>query len=165
MIFIKDIIFVGGIHGVGKSTFCANLSKTIGYKTFSCSDLIRKYKEIDSKNKFATDINTNQNLLEKAIQDYLTNDTSYILDGHFCLLDNLGNIVTIAMETFEDLKITKIILLNTPVEIVYNNLKNRDNITYSKELLDKLSKAELHHCKNISNTFNIPLEIINPYNI
>lgn len=161
---MREIIFVSGIHGSGKSTFCRKLSNNINFDIYSCSDLIRKYKTINSCNKLTDNISHNQTLLQKAVDEYLDENLSYILDGHFTLLDSNSNIIKIPKETFENLGITKVIFLNTPIYIVYNNLKNRDNICYSKKLLEEFHKAELSYCKQITSTLNLPLEILNPYN-
>lgn len=160
---MRKIIFVAGIHGSGKSTFCNKLSSSMGFSTFSCSDLIRKYKKIELSNKLTNNISTNQDLLKLAIESYLDPNKSYILDGHFSLLDSNYNITEIPIETFINLGITEVILLNTSVDIVYNNLKNRDGNIYSKELLTKFSNAELSYCKYVTTALNLPLKIINPY--
>lgn len=161
---MKKIIFVAGIHGCGKSTFCSNLSKSMKIPTFSCSDLIRKSKKIEFSNKLTNDISQNQNLLKIAINNYLSHINSYILDGHFSLLDSNFNIVKIPFETFANLGITKVILLNTSIDIIYNNLKKRDNVIYSKELLTNFLHEELSYCKYVTQKLKIPLEIIDPYN-
>ncbi len=38
----KDIVFVGGIHGVGKSTLCSKFNNLLGISHYSASDLIKK---------------------------------------------------------------------------------------------------------------------------
>ena len=39
---INHVLFFGGIHGVGKSTFCQRLQKDIGIETASASNLIKQ---------------------------------------------------------------------------------------------------------------------------
>jgi adenylate kinase len=61
----KEIIFVGGIHGVGKGTFCRKISDSFQVEWFSASDLL-KWSEISTKeNKKVADFDeTQQRLLQ-----------------------------------------------------------------------------------------------------
>lgn len=160
---MRDLVFVAGIHGVGKSTYCKKLSNQIGYTYFSCSDLIRKFTDIEIGNKITSNINSNQSILKGAIDLYLDKDLSYILDGHFCLLNNNYDIERIGFDTFKEINMTRIIILDTEIDIIYKNLKSRDNIIYDKKLLLDFKNEELLYCKQISRKLNLPMEIINPY--
>ena len=44
-----NINFIGGIHGVGKTTFCKLLTERIGYLHYSASSLIKEYKKRNGK--------------------------------------------------------------------------------------------------------------------
>ena len=83
----KTIIFVGGVHGVGKTTFCQRLAAESGYSHFAASSLIKQKKEtaISTVSKNVTDIPSNQELLLEAISDLEA--SIIILDGHFTIPD------------------------------------------------------------------------------
>ena len=67
--FDKKIIFVGGIHGVGKTTLCRKISEKLLLKHFSASDLISNLKsENIAKDKKVSDVNENQNILLESIK-------------------------------------------------------------------------------------------------
>ena len=53
----KNILFVGGIHGVGKGTICNRIEKFITIETVSASDLL-KWSEVvkDSRSKTVQNI-------------------------------------------------------------------------------------------------------------
>lgn len=157
---MKNIIFVAGIHGVGKTTYCKELSKTLNIQHYSCSNLIRQYKFLSNSNKFAENIDKNQDFLLQSIDTLLKNDETCILDGHFCLLDEFGTITKIPSSTFEKINPIKIILLTNDINYIYNNLFKRDRTSYSKTLLEEFSNSEIEYARLISKKFKIKLEII-----
>jgi len=69
----KKIIFVAGIHGVGKTYLCQSLKESIGIDHFSASQLISEFKreKFSSTDKSVKNINNNQELLLKAIEKYI----------------------------------------------------------------------------------------------
>ncbi len=55
------MIFVSGVHGVGKSCFCNLAKESVGIETYSASALIATKKRSGStKNKLIPDIDENQ---------------------------------------------------------------------------------------------------------
>ena len=57
------MIFVCGIHGVGKTFFCEKLSKRTKLPMFSASRLILDNKEKNFKNKQVDNIDINEEVL------------------------------------------------------------------------------------------------------
>lgn len=85
----RQIIFVSGVHGVGKTTLCKKIASRYKIEHFSASNLIAKEKaEEHLQNKQVENITGNQDFLVTAINKYFKNETWYLLDGHFCLLNN-----------------------------------------------------------------------------
>lgn len=62
-----SVIFVCGVHGVGKTTFCQRLAKTLNIPHFSASALIREKASYavseKSGDKQVKDIDANQVIL------------------------------------------------------------------------------------------------------
>ena len=55
------MIFISGVHGVGKTYFCNKVSQELGIKTYSASMLITEKKKKDfSADKLIPDIDVNQ---------------------------------------------------------------------------------------------------------
>lgn len=85
---MKDnIIFIAGVHGVGKTTICNKIKKEVNLNTYSSSDLIKRYNSsILSEEKQVNDVNDNQDILLKAISKFVDNNEVILLDGHFTLI-------------------------------------------------------------------------------
>lgn len=93
------MIFVSGIHGVGKTYFCNMVKDKLGINNYSASQLIAGRREKGfSADKFVSDIDDNQVLLLNAINELRQTGEEFILDGHFCLLNEEGVITRIPME-------------------------------------------------------------------
>ncbi len=99
------MIFISGIHGVGKSYFCDKVKAELGIDTFSASKLISERKHAGfSSNKLIPDIDENQQYLLLAVSELNAVNTDYLLDGHLCLLNAEGKVTRIPSETFTALK-------------------------------------------------------------
>lgn len=149
-----EIIFIAGIHGVGKTYYCNSLNNRI--KNYSASNLIREYKEINSK--IVKNIGENQNYLLEAISRL--NEEKIYLDGHFCLINSKNEIEKIPLNTFKSLNIKKIIILYSAPFLIAERLKKRDNKKYSIKMLDEFQNKELDYGKEIANMLDIPFEKI-----
>jgi adenylate kinase len=90
---MNKVFFIGGIHGVGKTTFCKQLITNLNnFKHLSASDIIKKYKNSDEfDTKRVKDIDKNQLLLINGLKKE-KKDSNILLDGHFVLLDKEDNI-------------------------------------------------------------------------
>jgi len=76
------MIFISGVHGVGKSYFCNKVKEELGINTFSASKLISEHKHAEfSRDKLIPDIDHNQQYLLMAIRDLNAVGSDYLLDG------------------------------------------------------------------------------------
>lgn len=92
----RRIIFVGGVHGVGKTTLCDDLAAKFNIEHFSASTLIAREKEEEHlRSKRVDNIAKNQDHLVVAINKYFNSTSWYLLDGHFCLLNKDNKITQI----------------------------------------------------------------------
>ena len=109
---IRKIIFIGGIHGVGKSTVCTKISDSLKIKSYSASSLIKSVSGLTfPSDKKIKGINKNQDLLITAVDKYIDPNIYCLLDGHFCLLDQNGEITDIPIATFTNLSPSAILVL------------------------------------------------------
>lgn len=157
----RNVIFVGGIHGVGKSTFANQISKKYGIPSYSSSDLISKLKGETFTGKCTKGITSNQDLLIKAIRKHFLKNETYILDGHFCLLDKENHIEKVPLKTFRQIGIKSLIVLTDEVSRIYERLKLRDNIKYDINLIKRFQDDEINYAKKVSLKLNIPIKFIN----
>lgn len=82
------MIFISGVHGVGKSYFCDMVKQAIDINAYSASTLISKKKKSGfSSDKLIPDIDDNQQYLLQAVNELRAAEGNFILDGHFCLLN------------------------------------------------------------------------------
>jgi adenylate kinase len=157
---LRKIIFVGGIHGVGKTYLCNEICKKIEVPHFSASQLIRQQNEEEMNTlKNVTDVKGNQDALIMAINTYVNDISVFLLDGHFCILNSMGEIERIPNETFERMEISCFLVLVDEVEEIRIRLKSRDNIEYSKEMLEKFQSEEISYAKQLSETLRVPILI------
>ena len=125
------MIFVSGVHGVGKSYFCNLVKDSVGIETYSASALIATKKRSEfAKNKLIPDIDENQQFLLWAVDELRTLCQNFILDGHFCLLNASGEVQRIPYGTFAMLKPDAIVLLTENPEIIASRRRKRDSIEY-----------------------------------
>jgi len=157
---LSNIAFVGGIHGVGKSTICKNICRELDIEYLSASDLL-KWKTIskDLKNKNVKDISDTQNRLITALSDVVQVDKFYLLDGHYCLLNNYNAVVNIPSDVFKQINPSSLNLILGDISEIKNRLEMRDNKIYEYELLEHLQNSELIYVRSLSKILNIPLNI------
>lgn len=152
---MRKIIFVGGIHGVGKSTLCKEIAESMPINYYSCSELISKKIKIDSVNKKVSNITVNQDILIEAVKEFVPNNIDLLLDGHFCLQNKKGDIEKIPLTTFERLGIGDIIIITNDLNIIVNNLYKRDSKEYKPTFIDEFQRLELEYSYKVSSSINV----------
>lgn len=154
------VIFVSGIHGVGKTYFCNMMKKRLNVESYSASQLIAaRRNERFSENKLVSDIDDNQDLLVAAIDELRKAGKEFILDGHFCLLNEEGVITRIPMETYTLLKPDTMILLLESPKIIAERRFQRDGIRQDECTINDFQCAEKAYAIEIAGQLNIPLEV------
>ena len=76
------MIFLSGIHGVGKTFFCDMAKEKLGIKSYAASQLIAEEgRRGFSMDKFESGIDKNQLLLIKAVEELRGNEKEFIFEG------------------------------------------------------------------------------------
>lgn len=154
------MIFISGVHGVGKTFFCNIVKQRFGIETYSASTLIaEKKKKGFSVDKLIPDINDNQQYLKCAIDELRLSSNDFILDGHFCLLNESGIITRIPRDTFSELKPDCIILLTEDPTTIAARRKERDGIDYSVAEILAFQNAEIRYATEIADMLSVPIVI------
>ena len=125
------MIFVCGIHGVGKTFYCKKLEKEYGKRIFSASDLIVSKRFQEFKEKRVSGISENQNILIAQVNKLKREFGDFILDGHLCLLDKNGKIEKLPVGVFKSLNIKEMIVLVESPNVIQRRLKARGNRIYN----------------------------------
>jgi adenylate kinase len=154
------MIFISGIHGVGKSYFCDKVKAELGIETFSASRLISNRKHAGfTSDKLIPDIDDNQQYLIIAVKELNLSTHDYLLDGHFCLLNSEGHVTRISEETFMKLHPNAIVLLTEKPEVIAERRKQRDGIDHNADDIRSFQQEEVAYATEISETLGIPLKI------
>ena len=154
----NDIIFIGGIHGVGKGTLCERLESELGVVHLSASEVL-KWKElnVDSSDKRVADIDSTQDRLLKNLKGIISQGQTYLLDGHFCLLNKESKIEKVPEDVFMGINPKKIIVVSENPEVVSKRLSQRDGRTYEISLLKEMQNIEIEHAQYISNLLGVEM--------
>jgi adenylate kinase len=153
-----SIIFVGGIHGVGKTIFSAEASRILKVPCLNASSLITQQRKVPAAiNKRVQNVAENQNALIRAIESSHIKKKQFILDGHFCVFDSSDVIRKVPSETFQALAPRAAIVLLDDVENIQVRLQKREKRKYDYALLNQLQKIELEHAESVCNLLKIPL--------
>ncbi len=134
------MIFISGVHGVGKSYFCGMVKESTGIESYSASTLITQKKHsCFVKDKLIPDINNNQQYLLQTVNELRDSGEIFILDGRFCLLNASGKVTRIPYDTFTALKPEAIILLMYKPDGIESPVQDIEDFqqkecTYAKEV-------------------------------
>lgn len=160
------IIFIGGIHGVGKGTLCKNVTSGLNVIHLTASEVL-KWDDftIESANKRVTDIQVTQDRLICNLKKIILPETTYLLDGHFCLFNNEGIIEKIPDQTFIEINPIKLVLVTENPETICRRLEKRDKKIYDVYLLKQMQEMEKEHALHISKLLSIELFEIQPDSI
>lgn len=148
------IVFVGGVHGVGKSTFANSIrEKFPNMECLSCSTIIKWENPV---NKEVEDVSETQNTLLSNLSYFIDQDKSYILDGHFCLLTEQGAIERVPIDVFEAISPSMIVVLKEEPCTICKRLAERDSHYYSIELISEFQEKELNSAIEVAESLGIP---------
>lgn len=158
------LVFVGGIHGVGKTTVCTDLASRHECIYRSASGLIkeRKANAIAERSKRVKDIKGNQQLLVEAVMSLKKEGRSLLLDGHFTLRDDKGRITDIPTSTYSDIGVDEILLIQDKPEEIRRRLIARDGVADSLKSISAFQDAEINNAVRVARELDIPLHIVTP---
>lgn len=157
------VILFSGAHGVGKGFFLDKVSEDIPqYQIYSASNLIERYQSsTDAGYKKVSNVNSNQDVLIKAIKEVRSNDAkSFILDGHLCIFNAKGEVERIPEYFFIETQITGIILLQDAPRIICDRIRQRDCNKISIHDIERMQNEEKNYAIDLEAEFQIKYEII-----
>jgi len=157
---LPPFIFVGGIHGVGKSTLCSSTFAPAGYHCVTASSLIRLHKSHSDREKLVDDIPDNQKALIEQLELEKDARTHLLLDGHFCLLNGEGVVEPIQIEVFEEMSPSSLVLVKCDPKVVASRLTNRDKKEWCPEMLRKFQEAEEKHAERVAEVLQVVLTTV-----
>lgn len=154
------MIFISGVHGVGKSYFCNIVKDRTGIESYSASKLITERKKQGfPASKLIPDIDENQQYLLDAVAELRSSGKEFIIDGHFCLLNGEGIITRIGLDIFTTLNPDAIILLTEEPDIIASRRKGRDGIDHPVKEIKAFQDEESLYAEEVSKLLGVPLKI------
>lgn len=154
------MIFISGVHGVGKSFFCDLVRERTGIESYSASKLITERKKAGfPASKLIPDIDENQQYLLDAVEELRASGKDFLLDGHFCLLDGNGTVTRISEDTFSTLHPDAIVLLTEDPAIIAERRSSRDGVVAPIEDIRTFQDEEIQYSQEIAGLLKIPIRI------
>ena len=158
---VDNIIFLGGIHGVGKGTLCSKIKDQHDIEHLTASELL-KWTEVneDPKNKMVTDIQNMQDRLIHGLKLRVEEGRKYLLDGHFCLFDSQGSVNRVPFSTFSGINPIFISVLVTDPEIIVQRLTARDGKPYELKVIQQMQQEEVTYGKWVADQLCTPFLLV-----
>lgn len=153
------IIFLAGIHGVGKTHLGRPVAERLRIRFAIASQLIREERGRStwSSDRFAAEIDDNQLALIKAIQRLSQSRGVVLLDGHFVLKNTRGEIVPLSIEVFRQLELSGAVLMKNAPGVIAERLLKRSGANYDLQEIADLQTAEEGHATVVCSTLGISL--------
>ncbi|MBM9614711.1 AAA family ATPase [Desulfobulbus rhabdoformis] len=157
----RRIVFVAGVHGVGKGYLCDRLTSMIDGEHVTASGLIKGRKELGVA-KAISGIDANQAILVEELAKFKTTSPFVLLDGHFCLYNQEYEVSSIAPRLFKELNVAYIVMITCAPSVILNRLINRDkNVSnLSTTQLEKLQNSEVEHSRLVAEEINVPITFL-----
>ena len=124
-------MFIGGVHGVGKTTICKASLDPLGFDCISASELIRRHVTMHKTDKRVRNVGKNQDVLVAESNKEKLKSLLYGLDGHYCLLNKDGAIERLPVEVFGSLGFDLLALVDSTVDAAVKHLQARDRTKWS----------------------------------
>lgn len=157
-----SVIFLAGVHGVGKGFLGAPVAMSLGIDHLTASQLIRQEKGRATwdGDKRVAEVDDNQLALIRAVTRLHESRKRILLDGHFVLRNASGDLTKLPPDVFAQLHLVGAILLTEEAAIISHRIADRDGIQASIKSIAELAVEEKLHAKNVCRQLNIPLTII-----
>jgi adenylate kinase len=154
-----NVIFLAGVHGVGKGFIGAPVAQTIGFTHLTASELIREEKGQATwrADKKTSDLDDNQLALIRAINRRRLTNHNILLDGHFVIRNAQGRLSPLKTQVFKELRLTGVILLTEESDVIASRLATRDKKATNIGEISELTKAELTHAREVCRELGLPL--------
>ena len=155
-------VFVAGVHGAGKTFATKPACQKLGLVHATASQLIKEERGQDTWDaaKMVSDVDQNQEALIAAARRIRESGATLVIDGHFVLRRAPGNHERLPVDVFRALDCSSILLIRSPVPVLLERLRARQDMSWSEAELTEFSNAEDSHGAEVANLLGIPLKIL-----
>jgi adenylate kinase len=162
---MNPTIFIGGVHGAGKTKFSKDLAPLLGASHVTASGLIRETASTSDTvtvgigGKAVPDVDANQLLLLRGLELLKARIGSgpVLLDGHFVLLDATGEVAEIPLAVYEAIAPVAVLLVEADAKTIHARLLERDGEAPSVATLANLIVRERAHANEVCARLGLPL--------
>lgn len=157
-----SVIFLAGVHGVGKGFLGKPVANAIGISHFTASQLIREERGQATwgADKKTSDLDDNQRALLRAVSQRRLIHKNILLDGHFVLRNARGALTPLEIKVFKELQLTGVILLTEELNVIANRLATRDKADADLYAIAELVEAEFAHAQAVCHELSLTLTLI-----
>lgn len=154
---MKNIIFIGGVHGAGKNFLLDNINSEISFIHLTASEVL-KWKEISDNpdKKLVNSITNTQDILIENLRKIVKDEQNYLLDGHFTLLNKSGEIEKVPENTFMRIAPKALIVKISEPNVILQRLKKRDNQIWDLDKISTMQTQELEYAQSIAIKLKVP---------
>lgn len=164
-----QILFVAGVHGVGKTTACAEVAARLYGEHYTASGLIKSAKAsaIATTGKLVADVDGNQELLISSFKEKVIRAKGQIilLDGHSALRDASNAIQRLPVSVFRSLGVTKIVCFSDSPEAIAARMQARDNAETKAAEIAELQEAELAQASSVAEQLGVPFSRLQAFDV
>ena len=154
------IIFVAGVHGVGKTSSCNHVSDLIGQPLYTASAIIRAEKAtlLSDQSKQVRDVNENQDILVQGVYKLFSESVErFLLDGHFTLINTQGHIESIGIDIFSRINLDGVVIFQDAPKKLCQRLYERDEKSCSVSEVTAHQDAELNQAQFVAEKLDVPI--------
>lgn len=157
----RTLIFFAGVHGVGKTTACKQFWEPAGFHCVTASSIIKAAKGDVNTSKRVGDINANQNLLIDGVAALRSTQSLLLIDGHFVVMNRLGEPEKIDIGVFKQLNPNVIVCLKDDPSAILQRLRDRDERLPVFDVA-ALQDSEVTHAEWVAQQLAVPFYCIRP---
>jgi adenylate kinase len=164
---MNPIVFVGGVHGVGKTTVSRQLGVSLQASHLTAGTLIREAvnaasQAATSTNKGVADVDANQVKLLRGLELYRARSCNgpIVLDGHFALLSLNDAVTEIPLTVFREIAPVALLLVETTIPVIHARLMKRDGRAPSLAVITALATRENAYAHAISENLAVPIFVV-----
>ncbi|WP_207001260.1 ATP-binding protein [Trinickia mobilis] len=152
-------LFVGGVHAVGKTFVLKQACEGLGVRHATASQLIKEQRGLANwtASRQVSDVDENQRALVTAVRRLEEGGETLVLDGHFVLRRGVNIHEKIGMETFAQLMVRGVILMEAPSATIADRLLQRGDTTWEQSEIDAFAQKELLHAQTVCTVLSLPL--------
>jgi adenylate kinase len=162
---MNPTVFIGGVHGAGKTTFSRDLAPLLGASHVTAGALIRETASTSDTvtvgigGKAVPDVDANQLLLLRGLELLKARIGSrpVLLDGHFVLLDATGAVAEIPLAVYEAIAPIAVLLVEADAGTIHRRLVKRDGEAPAVAALANLIVRERVRAEEVCASLDLPL--------